>query len=439
MNEPTKNDIELVMNGLKNFYGNMLAKGIFDIIYFKNYMEKIFLQAGYRENCPLGGGNILIIHDGGAGDFVTETATIREIRRLYPKAHITLVVFAAAYQLAETCPYVDELISNSRSFQWLDIPASYRWNMDFARQLLERRFDICFTLTCWAETALLAYMSGTKIQIASVIDCPKDKSVNGEQKRFFQNFATDIAPTENCKHIVDMYLSSIDNLLKMPVADRSLELWTTPADNRIAKNFIGDAGTKNLFAVAFGGSALTKHYPPEKYAQVLQMIVAEEADAKFILLGAGQNDVISAETVKQFFPKFYAEHIIDLTNKLNYRQSAAILRCCKMYIGNDTGMMHVAEAMKLPCLVQFSFPADLPTDSHDAPRRLYPYNVPTVVILPAHALPECAADKSYNSQGCKVSDKPHCIATIEPETIFKGYKILQDRIIRGLTAPFYLY
>ena len=55
--------------------------------------------------------SILVIRLDEIGDMVMMSPLLRELRRNYPSAHITLVVKPAVYNLVELCPYVDETLT----------------------------------------------------------------------------------------------------------------------------------------------------------------------------------------------------------------------------------------------------------------------------------------------------------------------------------------
>ena len=81
------------------------------------------------------GGNVLIILDAvGVGDFMWKTSVLREIRRVYPTAKIRLVMYPAAAVMAETCPYVDELILNPANSGEVDFLKLFQYNAQFARR-----------------------------------------------------------------------------------------------------------------------------------------------------------------------------------------------------------------------------------------------------------------------------------------------------------------
>ena len=371
------------------------------------------------------------------------TGAIREIRRLYPNAKITLVVYPVAFEVAEICPYVDEVIPNNRATatNWNILTAYYGWNVSFARQLLERKFDICYAFPHYPDTLFLMYMSGANVRIT--YDFPE---IEGTPKKpyadipvsYAVHLANYIFPRHRFgRHAADISFSLVDNLLNAPVENRRLEIWYSPFDKAVAKNILQNVQGK-IYAVCMGGINLAKRYPPQMYAKVLEMIFSEEHDANFVILGGGQNDLKCAEILKNSVSSNCAEKILDLVGKINYRQSAAVLTMCDMYIGNDTGTMHVAAAVNCPVLMPNCFPVDIPFESYDMIKLFSPYNVPSVIIQPEHALPECAADKTHNPYGCK-ANQPHCITQIKPETVFTGFKLLKKRIEQKITEPFYFH
>lgn len=177
MNEPTKENIATVMSGFEKFFEHMIQTQNFNRDEFVNFMEPIFKATGYRdvlkynvhndsgEECA---GNILILTEMGAGDFIVTTGAIREIRRIYSAAHITMVVHPRAFELAECCPYVDEIILNPQKYSLKNLLEIYKSNMNMANLLLEQRFDICFSFPIHPQLPLLMYMSGAKIRITPI-------------------------------------------------------------------------------------------------------------------------------------------------------------------------------------------------------------------------------------------------------------------------------
>lgn len=441
MNEPTEKNVELVINSLEEVHKKIIESNSLDLKNFVDFMEKIFTQAGYRTFKNFSEQkNILILHDAAAGDFIIQSGTIREIRRLYPTAHITLVVTPQAFELAKFCPYVDEIILNEKENNPVDIISFFKWDIEVAKKILPRRFDVCYAFSQWAETPLLMYMSGARARVT--YSPPKNSTtwleLNGEfsQLEFFLSLVNFPVPMNFYgTHMAECCFSLVDNTLHSPVANREIEVWYNHSDLKVVKSFLKKISPP-LYALSMGGSHMTKHYPPEKYSEFVQIVLKENPKSNFIILGGGQIDSESAEIFKNNLPEVFHKNIFDLTNKLNYRQSAAALKKCKMYIGNDTGTVHAAAAVKCPVLEINCFPADLPRSENNFPILWSPYRVPNVIVQPEHALPECR-EVYFSTIGCMRGNFPHCITQIKPEKIFEAFHILQERIKKNILETFY--
>ena len=87
------------------------------------------------------------------------------------------------------------------------------------------------------------------------------------------------------------------------------------------------------------------------------------------------------------------------------RAAAVALRGCALYLGNDTGTMHLAASAGAPCVAVFS--------ARDWPGAWYPYGVPQRIFRTA---PEC--------EGCYLEvcvDRGNaCLIAISVEEVLAG-------------------
>ncbi len=440
----SRRNINFVLDGFQKFFQRCLSTGGLNSLEMKNFMEPIFARVGYRD--PLHGGgpscNILLIHDVGIGDFIVMSAAVREIRRIWSTANITLIINPRAREIAECCPYVDEVIVNAAAFDGNNFEQLYIWNADIAKILLDRQLDICFSFNYTPTTILLAYMSGARERLGFRLSLDMNTEIfvppDFLHCYHLAPLLTVEVPHLLCgTHQADSCLAPLDYMLRTPIANRELEVWFTPSDRALAKKFIAPLidDNRKIFALGIGGSAPIKRWPPKKYAALVRRLVAYEPDIKFVIIG-GEADIQSAETFKSALDeKFIANHLLDLTGKLNCRQSAAAIGLCDLYIGNDTGALHMASANKVPILNPNCFPMDIPMTQYAFPIIYAPYHVPSVVVRPAHALPECRHSRGLG--GCCVPTT-HCIAQIEADTVFDGYLELKKRIAEKNIEPLFI-
>ena len=432
MSEVKQENITLILNALGDYVKKISNEPTFNPPDFVKFMESKFFEAGYRYSNKIPRsrsvhGNILVIHDGGAGDFILMSGVLREIRRLHPAARIRLLIDSRSADMAQLCPYVNEIVAHDsgRSISSNSLQEIYDWLVDLATPLLSERWDICYSYTHNFVTQLLMYMSGANVRYAHMFQNDSDVDDTPFNLNRTMNFlATNFAPPFLYgNHHVDCYFSFLDAQMNLPIAKRNLEIWCKREEIQEVEKFL-DGRKGIIYAFNMGGSKLCKHYPPDKYAKVAEKILEQE-DATIVILGNGREDFNSAKIFKYALPERYHGKLIDLTDKLSYRQSAALLTLCTAYIGNATGLMHAAAAVHLPVLTAFPASTDLPKNIFDDVTAYRPYQVPSVVIQPEHALRECAEHKNYNHYGCH-SDKPHCITQIKPEIFLRGLNILKE-------------
>ena len=285
---------------------------------------------------------------------------------------------------------------------------------------------------------LLSYMSGARERISYKFT-PEDGALECGPFYIFSSLLTvEVPPQLYGTHSIDNALALVDHTLRAPVLDRDPEIWMTPLDMASATDVLGtdlENGNK-IIALCMGGTSPRKQWLPDRYAQLAMKILKREPNTKFVILGGGPMDEQSATIFKRALDRKALDHVLDLTNRINYRRSAAILRLCDLYIGNDTGTMHIAAAVKVPVLLLYYFAANLPPKNHTAPKTDYPYRVPSVIVQPKHALEQCRGSNDH--YGCVVLERPHCIAQISVDTAFDGYNRLKKRVAEKNIEPLFI-
>ena len=96
-----------------------------------------------------------------------------------------------------------------------------------------------------------------------------------------------------------------------------------------------------------------------------------------------------------------------------------------MYIGTDTGTMHIAAALKKAIILinRESSTANSSKSILSFVARFSPYQTPYIILQPQYALKPCSV---YNSPvGC-IANQPHCITQIKPKDIADAFEKLKD-------------
>ena len=432
-------DINMCLESFKRYKLQAVNEKKFDTDVFKQQLEETFEAAGYRQNSMHKRSEIILITDASVGDFINISASLKEIRRIYENAYIVLVCYPRAAPLVETCPYINEVIFNSRSFNLLDFLAKYEWNINISEKLLRHRFDLCFVFGHYPSSYMLSFMSGAKERVSYGLDNPLCQGHPfAKYYPVTSEFLSVKVPNQKKSNDVgDIYLGILDNFLCVPVKNRNKEIWFRPGERneleKVIQVKLGKWVDKFLrIAIGIGGTIQRKHWPKQDYSILMKKLLTVNDEYRFLLIG-GPEEKEDAEEIINTVGREYAA---DFTTGFDFRQTAGIINNCAYYIGNDTSTLHIASVFGLPILTPNCFPASLGLDKYTIPVKYTPHNVPMVMVLPKEPLPECA--DSHDEYGCRIWDKPHCITQITPELMLEGFRLLQKMKEKGIIDVRYI-
>ncbi len=123
-----------------------------------------------------------------------------------------------------------------------------------------------------------------------------------------------------------------------------------------------------------------KRWPAQRFGALVDRL-SRGLGAHLVLLGGpGECDVVSAVQTAARVP------VLDLAGQLELGQVAAVIEACDLYVGNDTGVTHLATAVGTPVVAIFG-----PTD----PRRYGPVPGTGVAVAP----PDGAVDRLADAVG----------------------------------------
>ncbi len=127
-------------------------------------------------------------------------------------------------------------------------------------------------------------------------------------------------------------------------------LWTAPHHDRAAGALIPSGGP--VLAIGPAANWRGKQWRAERFAELARRLTAASgplAGARVAVFAAG-HERAQAEPLLSAIPN---RRRVDLVGKLDLLTAAAAVRRCAFFIGNDTGLMHIAAAVGTPTLGLF--------------------------------------------------------------------------------------
>jgi len=274
---------------------------------------------------------ILLIQISAIGDVILLTPVLRDIRRKFPKARVTMVTSAINQQLLKNCPYIDEtLVFNLK--ECAKSPVKF---LRFIQSLRERRFDLAIDFEHWPRlTPLLTYASGAKRRIGFRAD--------GQYRHYV---FTGIVEHGRGKHELLSYME-IAKLLECETEDTELEIWVGEEDNRWADEFLITHGIERIVCIHpdAGRTEPRRRWTIEGYAKVADELT-ERYGIQIILTGA-PSEVALSQKIAQ---KMQSKSII-AAGKTDINRLAALFSRSLLILCGNCGPMHLAAAAKTPVI-----------------------------------------------------------------------------------------
>ena len=287
---------------------------------------------------------ILIRATNWVGDAIMALPALRAVRKRFPDGEIAIVArpyVADIYRDQEIC---DQLIP----YDPKGLHSGFSGRERLASELRAQKFDVALLLQNAFDAAWLAWRAnvperigyardGRSLLLTKAMPLPRHGEIPAHEKYYYLEL-----------------LRRAGWLDSMP-EEAFIGLRVPEEKRRSADEFLCKSGVRQgALRIAIGAGASygsAKCWLPSRFSEVANRLQSE-ADADVILFGtAAEASVSTAISAEMRQPP------IDLTGKTAIADLPALLSQCHLFIGNDSGAMHVAAAVGVPIVAVFG-----PTD-----------------------------------------------------------------------------
>jgi heptosyltransferase-2 len=311
------------------------------------------------------GSKILAIKMRALGDSVIATAALQF---LASKGTVDFAVPAAAAPLMQNAPYLDQIIA-------IDEPRGLLSKIYFwIRVIFELRKNRYKYIAVFHGSYKIAIIARLVAGLGGRVSINHHKLNGGFIHRWMirlLNGRTRIKDFGRLKPNLERDLDCAQALFPMEVVD-SLphlpHLHVTDTERAWAEERLHQRGFKKdapLYFLGVGASKSTKRWPIQHFEKLIQNIKAQYPNAHF---------VVAAIKSDQDWLAHWWHHPpsnVLVFRDHDLRQVMALISHCQVYVGNDSGMKHVAVALGLPTVTIFG-PED-PVEWHPYNKKNHPY------------------------------------------------------------------
>ncbi|MCF8063564.1 MAG: glycosyltransferase family 9 protein [Deltaproteobacteria bacterium] len=330
--------------------------------------------------------NVLIVKPSALGDVIQATAVLPVIKETFPRARVSWLVFEQNAGALQGNPLIDRLIVVKRK------GLGPMRIVSLVRELRREHFDLVVDLQCLLRSGLIAYAAGSGRRAGYA---------NGrELSTLFYNEPYEI-PRD--MHAVDGYLLMCRMLGCREAEEVRFVLPGGEAErSRVERLLRSTGGCGPVVAVCPTAGWPTKTWPEAGFARTADLLV-DEYGARVLWLGSPKERPVGKRAAG-----LMKHPSRNLVGELSLPEVAVLLQPSDLFVGNDSGLMHMAAAAGTRTAVVFG-----PTD----PGRTGPYTDRARVVTAGVDCQPCFKKKCGDLK---------CLAGLTPEDLMAACRALLD-------------
>ena len=326
---------------------------------------------------------VLVIRLRSIGDTVLATPSLAALRRQLPAAQIDILLEDWVAPLLESFDAIDSVIAVGRSgFE----------RMKIARRLRRTKYDVVFNLHGGTTSTFFTRATGARHRV-------------GYANYQYANFYTDLLSSSadfwgrTPTHSAEQQLALL-GFVGVPVEDRPPSRLPIAAaaiesiEQRLANSAFRIP--PSAFALLHPSTAfITKQWPVENFARLAEHL-AERGLATVAVASKSETAVLDELVARSRVP-------VKAFDDLSLPEIAALASRARLFVGNDSGIAHIAAAVGTPTAVIFG------SSNRDHWR---PWgDAPSEIIFEEFACQPCPGYR------CEVFGEPRCILTVPVEHV----------------------
>ena len=301
-------------------------------------------------------GRIVFVRPCCIGDAVMATAALKALREAFPKAHITWAIGPWSARAIEHHPAVDAILDPGADMPLRSPTMFFR----FVKRLRAGDFDLAVSLVRSPLMSLALYLSGIPVRAG----------LDSGGRGFGYNLRVPIDQNAR-EHESEIYLKVVSAIAGQELHAHA-NLPVSAAARAALRKRLNAASIAPPYIVAHPGGGVnpgarleSKRFPLKQFAETLDLIAAQNGAGLILLGGPGDGELVAA------LERQLETRAVGWVDELSFQEIGALAAAALVYIGNDSGLTHLAAASGAKTVMIMSA-----TD----PRRYAPYAPDSLAI-----------------------------------------------------------
>ncbi len=280
---------------------------------------------------------ILVIQTRDIGDVLLSTALCNALKRGIEGVRVEMLTLDVSAGVVEGNPNIDRILRVERSKR-----NELRANLRLMRELRAERYDAVINV------------QGQIIGLLACLASGSPRRIGFDKSPWRLGHTDNIALRRGVEssgwgRTLDDRFALLRPLGLEP-QERSYKIWLEPAEQQHGRDLLAQAGldpARPVVALGVNAGDDFKRWPMAHFVQVARWLVEQHGVQVLASFGPGEEEYTRG--LRAALPELH-DSVFDTLRSKSIRELSCVFSQCALYVGNDTGPRHIAQALDTPAL-----------------------------------------------------------------------------------------
>ena len=278
----------------------------------------------------------LVIQTRDIGDVMLSTALCNTLKKNYPNAILDMLTMDHCTGVIEGNPFIDEIIILQKSQR-----KNVAYILKLLRSIRAKKYSVILNV---------------QGQITGLLTCLFSQS---SRRIGFNKFPWSLGHTDNIVfrsygkpsghgYTIDDRFALLEPV-SLQTEDRSYRIWLSNAELKKARDTLNTKRidiNRPIIALGINSRDDYKQWPLDHFAEIAKWLIRQFNAQIFVFFGPGEERY--SKRLKPLLSEKEQQSVFDNIHTQSIRELATIFAHCQLYVGNDTGPRHIAQALDIP-------------------------------------------------------------------------------------------
>lgn len=281
---------------------------------------------------------ILVVRNDKLGDFMLAYPSFALLKTNLPHAHVAALVPRYTREMAECCPWIDEVVVDPIS----DGSNGGVWAL--AKLLKQKRYDAVIALFSTTRIGMAAWLAGIPFRVAPATKVAQIWFNHTIKQRRSES----VKPEHQYNNELIAYFLTESDHTATPYATRPFLRFEEKASDQLHQAFCSHyqlSMSDQLVFIHAGSGGSARNLSLEQYAQLARSL--RPAGPCALVLTAGPNELLGANELAQRL-EGGPHRVVVHPSQQGLRTFAQHIQFARVFVGGSTGPLHIAGALDVP-------------------------------------------------------------------------------------------